>query len=345
MGPRPPTPDREPNRWRRGFTVAVVLFAFSALFQLLSQIGVFRSFESFVYPWDGAVWLFAEGLLSVATVAIVQRVAEHSGASPRYPTVLVVSLIVFVPLSVSAQVLVERFVFEKGHTWYTILRYAAFRTTWHLIVANGFIAYRYLSALGRVRVRLATAERDRAEMKLRQLQRSVSPHFLFNSLNILHALIDDDPQRAAEFTTRLAEMYRYIVRHQDAEVVTLVQELSFARDYAYLLEQRFGRAWSISMPELDHDPGFLVVPTAIQSLVENAVKHNIARESEPLRVEVRIDDQRLVVANDRRPKTAKGVGTGLALLRARYARLDDRPVLVEPSAAQFRVTLPLIRSV
>lgn len=335
----------ERSTWTAALRVVAVLMAFSALFQLLGQIQTFRTFEAFAYPWDGALWLLMDGLLSIAAVLAVQRWFDRHGAPAGHVRLLLISLALFVPLSVAEQVLVERFIFDKSHTAYTLLRYAAFQTTWHLIVANGFIAYRYLTALGRVREQLALTERDRAEMELRQLQRSVSPHFLFNSLNILHALIGRDTQRAAEFTARLARLYRYIVRTQDAEVVPLNDELEFVRDYRYLIEQRFGRAWTVDVAPSPSTASYLVVPTAVQTLIENAIKHNHARESQPLRVAVEIDEDVLTVRNERRgnPDT-EGPGTGLSLLRARYARLDDRPVGIDDGEQWFCVTLPLIRS-
>jgi LytS/YehU family sensor histidine kinase len=277
----------------------------------------------------------------------VRRLLGREEHSTPYLRVLIVSLLLFVPVSVGEQVLVERYLFGKSHASYTILRYAAFQTTWHLIVANGYIAYRYLTELGRARSRLLTAERDRAETELRRLQQAVSPHFLFNALNVLHALIADDPGRAGEFTTRLARLYRYILRHRDVEVVSLRDELAFVRDYAYLLQTRFGGAWRFEIDDAPPGADLFVVPAAVQGLVENAVKHNVARVEHPVTLSIRIEGDGLVVRNPRHPRAdaAASSGAGLDLLRARYARLDDRGVRVHASDDAFEVTLPLIRAV
>jgi two-component system, LytTR family, sensor kinase len=216
------------------------------------------------------------------------------------------------------------------------------------VVATAAVAWTRSVDLRRARAALGRAERARVEMELRQLKHTLSPHFLFNNLNILTAIIDEDPRRAADFSARLGRIYRYLVRHRDDDLVPLTEELAFVRDYASLLEARFGAAWEFAVPPAPAGAAdLLVVPTAIQTLIENAVKHNAADRRSRLRIRVELEPEQIVVSNPRRPLAepvgGAGSGTGLASLVTRYAYLADRPVEVDPGAAEFVVRLPLIR--
>ena len=181
--------------------------------------------------------------------------------------------------------------------------------------------------------------------ELNALKDQLSPHFLFNSLNTLVTLIHEDPAQAARFTQKLSEVYRYILQHKDKEVVDLGTELAFTRSYNYLLGMRFERSLDV---RIDIDPalhGRLVAPLTLQMLVENAVKHNTASLSHPLRVDIYAENGRsLIVRNTLRRKSGvpEGTGTGLENIRQRYSYLSDRPVDVIETREHFLVALPLI---
>ncbi|MBL7940580.1 MAG: histidine kinase [Flavobacteriales bacterium] len=184
----------------------------------------------------------------------------------------------------------------------------------------------------------------RAELDI--LRNQVSPHFLFNSLNTLVALIPEDPQLAMRFTKDLSAVYRYILQHKDKELVDLGTELDFTAAYINLMKVRFEDALNITIRVEDGHRQLLVAPLTLQLLLENALKHNVASIAHPLQVDIHVENNRtLVVRNNllRRQGTVEGTGTGLSNVKQRYAILSDRPVDVIGTREHFLVALPLLQ--
>lgn len=183
----------------------------------------------------------------------------------------------------------------------------------------------------------------RAELDV--LRNQVSPHFLFNSLNTLVALIPEDPTQAVRFTKALSHVYRYILQHKDKEVVDLGTELDFTEAYIHLMKVRFEEALLITVSVDAEHRRLLVAPLSLQLLLENALKHNVASLAHPLQVDIHAENGRtLVVRNNLRRKqgTVEGTGTGLSNVKQRYAILSDRPVDVIETRDHFLVALPLL---
>ena len=170
-------------------------------------------------------------------------------------------------------------------------------------------------------VRVERLERARTQAELDALKSQIDPHFLFNSLNTLHHLIDTEPDRARAFNENLARVYRYILQSRDRPLVLLSQEKEFLASYVHLLELRFGESLRVvedSDPRLEDR--YLIPPISLQILVENAVKHNQFNARQPMEIAIEIRDGRATVSNPRRPKELlrPTSGTGLANLGERY---------------------------
>ena len=177
-------------------------------------------------------------------------------------------------------------------------------------------------------VRVERLEKETAVARLDSLRRQVDPHFLFNSLNALTSLVEEnDPARAVRFIRQLAQVYRYVLDSQSQELVPLAAEMAFAESYLYLQQTRLGDALAVEMavPPAALAP-YYVPPLALQLLLENVIKHNSAFQADPLRLRVTLDPaaHTLTVRNTRRPRRlAPGEASGLGLknLAARYAFL------------------------
>lgn len=195
--------------------------------------------------------------------------------------------------------------------------------------------------------RLVLVEKERTEAELRHLKAQIDPHFLFNNLNVLGSLIQRNPEQASAYLHRFSALYRYLIRHKDDDVVPLADEMAFVTDYQYLIGQRFGQAYVfIEKLAVSDSLAVFVPPGSIQTLLENAVKHNQGDERNPLLIELAVTDQTVIVRNDLRPKItpAESTNTGLANLQARYKLLSDHRVQVHRDAVEFVVTLPLLKS-
>jgi two-component system, LytTR family, sensor kinase len=214
-------------------------------------------------------------------------------------------------------------------------------------VAMTCIGYFYLTLVNKTKEKLAAAQRARTEMELKTLQQNIEPHFLFNNLNVLSSLIESNPARANEFLSKMSEIYRYILQSQTAEFVPLKDEIEFAKDYIYLLKERFGAAynfdWQIHEETLN---GQMIVPVSLQSLIENAVKHNAGNPENPLPVAIKLENEYLTVENEMREKllTFQTNKSGLENLKNRYAFLTEKPLEITQNASLFKVKLPLLHA-
>ena len=198
-------------------------------------------------------------------------------------------------------------------------------------------------------VRAERLEKETAVARLDSLRRQVDPHFLFNSLNALTGLVEEnDPARAVRFIRQLSQVYRYVLDSSGQELVPLADELRFAESYLFLQKTRLGDALAV---EMDLPPAavapFFVPPLALQLLLENVIKHNTAFQADPLRLRVALDagGGSLTVRNTLRPRRlgpGESLGMGLKNLAARYAFLTARPLAVGEEAGEFVVTLPLL---
>jgi sensor histidine kinase YesM len=191
----------------------------------------------------------------------------------------------------------------------------------------------------------AELSRARAEAELAALKNQIDPHFMFNSLNNLSFLIGSDQARAAMFTENLAEVYRYILNQKDQALVLLEDELAFTHQYTDLLHLRFGSALRFERHfNGNFDRQFLIPPTSVFVALENAVKHNEVSEKFPLRVDIDLRDQKLVITNKIRAKTnlERSSGIGLKNLDERFRITTGHRITSGTREDVFQVTLPLI---
>ena len=176
------------------------------------------------------------------------------------------------------------------------------------------------------------------------LKNQLDPHFLFNSLNVLTSLIDEDPYQAQRFTTSLSKVYRYVLEQKNKELVPVEEEYAFARTYVRLLKMRFEDSIIFEIPEHSSNPDARIVPLSLQLLLENAVKHNVVTASRPLKITVKEADGHILVTNNLQEKEVvkKSSGVGLENIRQRYALLSERQVRISKTADQFSVAIPML---
>lgn len=186
---------------------------------------------------------------------------------------------------------------------------------------------------------------EKATMELNLLRSQVDPHFLFNNLNALDDLIGRDQQKARSYVQKLSSIYRYLIENINNDVVVLTDELVFIDRYIYLIGERFGDVYQLEKEVLiDNTDHYLIVPGALQTLVENVVKHNEGSPDRPMAIRLEIDSARIMVRNEKRLKRqVNGTGTGLGNLKARYQLLGFDSVHVRDHM-RFEVTLPMIKA-
>ncbi len=183
-----------------------------------------------------------------------------------------------------------------------------------------------------------------ASAKFDALKNQLDPHFLFNSLNVLTSLIEEDPVQAQKFTTSLSKVYRYVLEQKNKDLVTVDEELEFARTYVRLLKMRFEDSIIFHIPENSNNPEAKIVPLSLQLLLENAVKHNVVTSKRPLQIKVFERNGMLCVSNNLQEKQVvkKSSGVGLHNIQQRYQILTDKKVIINKTASEFSVQLPML---
>jgi sensor histidine kinase YesM len=183
-----------------------------------------------------------------------------------------------------------------------------------------------------------------ANAKFETLKNQIDPHFLFNSLNVLSSLIEENPENAQRFTTSLSKIYRYVLEQKDKELVSVAEELSFAKTYMNLLKMRFENSLFYELPETVINPDAKVVPLSLQLLLENTVKHNVVSEQRPLRIRIFIEGDYLAIQNDFQKKEViqSRQGVGLQNIVDRYGIITNRKVLIEQNEQTFTVKIPIL---
>ncbi len=183
-----------------------------------------------------------------------------------------------------------------------------------------------------------------ATAKFESLKNQIDPHFLFNSLNVLSSLIEENPENAQRFTTSLSKIYRYVLEQKDKELVSVEEELAFAKTYMNLLKMRFENSLFYELPTTNLNPEAKVVPLSLQLLLENTVKHNVVSEQKPLHIRIFMDGDYLVVQNDFQKKEVlqDRQGVGLQNIISRYGIITSRKVLIEQNEQTFTVKIPIL---
>ena len=196
--------------------------------------------------------------------------------------------------------------------------------------------------------RNAEKEKDRADLAKFQylnLKQQVNPHFLFNSLNILDALVmDGKDEEASTYIHKLAGIYRYMLKNENETTVSLRDEMTYVGMYSDLLKVRFQEGLVIETTIPEDDMAKSVIPCSVQLLVENATKHNAVSPENPLKVSIVSDGETLTVSNNLIPRITPSQSSGLGLnyIREQYDSRSPKGVQITKTEDNYTVKLPLL---
>jgi two-component system, LytTR family, sensor kinase len=201
----------------------------------------------------------------------------------------------------------------------------------------------------------ASYRRNEAELKAKDLElqnseaqkkllvQQLQPHFLFNALSVLKSLIGESPTQAEEYTVKLADFLRYSVQSRQNEVVTVADELRFVADFVELQKVRFEDSFTYEVQISEAILPQKVPIFALQTLIENAFKHNHFTKQKPLNIQVTGTENKIVVWNNKMgTKPVERTKTGLSNLNQRYELITGKGIAIKETADFFEVTIPLI---
>jgi sensor histidine kinase YesM len=186
------------------------------------------------------------------------------------------------------------------------------------------------------------------QSQFESLKNQVSPHFLFNSLTALKALIPESPDTADKYVDHLSSVLRYTLQSNEKQTVTLREEMESTESYIFLIKMRYDKNLVIQTEIDTRYLEFLLPPLTLQTLIENAVKHNEISNQKPLTITIQtVEEPLLEVRNPVQKKLTReeGIGIGLNNLTKLYHLLGEKEIQIFGDDREFRVIVPLIAQV
>ncbi|RTY74638.1 histidine kinase [Flavobacterium sp. LS1R10] len=335
--------------------IGVIIFLVSFLIEFItvgSEVFSPRLYVYFLYCMLYSVTLY---LVNAALFVFLDKVFKDNIYVPKriligFVSSFFLTLFVIFLLRIFIKVIIERNSFSEFLSNETPQAYIE-SSIITFIVLLGVHALHFYKAYNENKVKEQKIIAGTANAKFESLKNQIDPHFLFNSLNVLSALIEENPENAQRFTTSLSKIYRYVLEQKDKELVPVEEELAFAKTYMNLLKMRFenslfyelpiqndGIASSLTMTEAK------VVPLSLQLLLENTVKHNVVSEQRPLHIRIYVEGDYLAIQNDYQKKEVlqDRQGVGLQNIVNRYGIITNRKVLVIQNETTFTVKIPLL---
>jgi sensor histidine kinase YesM len=212
-----------------------------------------------------------------------------------------------------------------------------------ILFGSLYLAYLYSKENNTYRLEMNAYDKALASSKIQQLKAQLNPHFLFNNLNTLDQLIEEDKDKASHFLHHFSELYRYSLITSEKKLVSLKEEIQFTKSYFKLMEEKYSGYYSLEINPENIESEALVPPFCLQVLVENAIEHNLGLIENPVHIRIFISEN-IQVTNNKITKQHKKATGGRALknLSTQFALLGNENIVIEDNDTHFKVTLPFI---
>ena len=318
------------------FLIAAAIFTIRLLMILFLSRTPFEQDSIFAVIRNVMGNTFAMIMLICVNVLFIRTIGMREKPSSKLNTVALYSTFMILAT------LLATFLTDAGEERFMLLFTVAFITQ----VTIYCIVYMINSAITiRIEMQAEKEKANMAQFRYLKLKRQVNPHFLFNSLNILDCLIcEEKPEQASTYTHKLAGIYRYMIKSEEEDIVSLRDELVFVQLYIDLLKVRFPEGFDVIIDVPEEKMARFVPPCSIQLLIENATKHNAVSTDTPLIVHVKETDGNITVSNNIVPKVTKTPSTGLGqkYIRQLYLDMSGKQIKIEKTETEYCVTLPLL---
>jgi LytS/YehU family sensor histidine kinase len=171
----------------------------------------------------------------------------------------------------------------------------------------------------------------------------VNPHFLFNSLNTLSSLIYEDADNAERFLNELSKVYRYLLRNDEEQLVSLETELGFAESYHFLMKSRYNDGFQMTIDIPEEVKKLQLPPLTLQMILENIFNCNRINKSAPLLISISYTKDCLEIRNSIRPKLGSYDNeSGLENIAKKFWLLCQQSIDIEKTDKERAIYLPLL---
>lgn len=324
------------------FVIAIIIFFFLYIFMWSGRL----RWDNF-YIFLGMTMLYSMPIqMSISYIFKYLNKKISWDVNPQKMIIVgsLVALIISLTWIFAVQI-IEVFIFKHVtiEQLFSQIRFSYFRmplyiTAFILILVYAFYFYKEMQ---KSKIREANLQAENAKAKYSALKDQIDPHFLFNNLNVLYALIDENKVNAKKFVKNLSTIYRYILEHKKNDLISLENEIDFATKYLELLKFRFEDSliFNININHKNKE----IVPLASQILLENAIKHNVITSNNPLEIKLYTTDEFFIVQNNFNPINTEIEGTkhGLKSINERCKYLMNKEITIDKSNGKYTVKVPL----
>lgn len=328
------------------FLVFVLVFSYLQSIQVRLLFG--HELNFYFFAPDGAIGNFLDAILLFLIIGNVLKAFQKQNTALSFTTGLkgfVLALIIYMVainlLALSVSLIFGTFDRNFNQEVFVSNNIRYFLDTF--IYGGFFMAHYYYQNYKSAQYTLAEYNRSVFESRLAQLKAQLNPHFLFNNLNVLDQLINEDQDKASGFLSDFAEVYRYVLQTSEKKLVSIESELEFAKSYYRLMKQKYGDSYILNI-EGTPLPDSKVPPLTLQLLLENAIEHNLGTSSRPVIIKLQLNNEYIRITNNRMPKRNIKAGGGRALrnLESQFKLLTGNSIHVEKNSEEFSVSFPQI---
>ncbi|WP_405606207.1 sensor histidine kinase [Polaribacter sp. Asnod1-A03] len=335
-------------------TFILFLFVFSWVFTLKNKIGFANSWDDFVFHPDTSFWVFIQALCIFLFIHLVKKRIDKTNTNlaptvKKYLLFFGISLITYLLITNIFGILISLAfnTFSRNFNSSYQITYKIFNQVIDFTIFGSFsLAYLYSKENINHKKRLSAYEASNSKSKIQQLKAQLSPHFLFNNLNILDQLIDENKELASTFLSQFSDLYRYVLKNSNKELITIKEEIIFAENYFKLMETKYKDCYKLIIDHSIRSSKILIPPFCLQVLVENAIVHNLGTIKKPVIISISIK-KGIFVTNNKAIHVNKKNSNGIALknLSEQFLLLTNSSVVIDDSKDVFSVTLPLIKNI
>jgi len=340
------------NKFSSSKDVIIRHFIILLLALFFGSIGSSNSYSFFTYLWfKNVIFQFIYiGTIWNLNILCIQWIDKHILWQEQLNLRIITNILVAVILPIANHyffnLVVFKLVFGVGCNLNSAenISFLIMSVVITLLVNSVYISIAFFKHWKHTLTEKEQLKRESLTAEFEALKNQINPHFLFNALNTLTNLIQENPETATDFIHKLSNVYRYVLTQKDKQTVTLHEELDFIHAYVYLNKIRFGSNLQINILINNALNKRKIVTLSLQMLVENAIKHNIISAQKPLTITIGSETNYIYVTNNLQRKTNLTYSNGIGLnnIVNRYSYLTQMPVKITGDNNIFKVEIPLL---
>ena len=285
-------------------------------------------------------------LLSVLSFHFFRKVNDNN-RKIKIISFYIISILVCVSFWTASHLIYSRSIRPVNETLYRlVVPSIVLFSPYFLFVISTTHLY-FLNLVNKQEKKILTQQSLESQLNYQQLKNQLSPHFLFNNINVLTSLIEENPTKAINFSENLSHIYRYFLEQEKQDVVLVKDEIEFAKSYLELLKGRFEVELNFSINIEEKVKEKYIVSTILQQVLENVVKHNEINLESIVNIEISSKENYLIIKNNKNPKleVISNSKKGIENIKKRMAFFTDEKVIVKDTEATFTIKLPILETV